>query len=100
MNMEEYPGVSSFTDRHGKKRWRYRGKGRGAKQINLPGDPGEAAFEAAYAAAVQGIKPVSGVVKKMPGAALPKPLAMPPANWSRPFGGSATIRQHSRRTCD
>lgn len=72
MNMEEYPGVSSFTDRHGKKRWRYRGKGRGAKQINLPGDPGEAAFEAAYAAAVQGIKPVSGVVKKMPGAALPK----------------------------
>jgi integrase len=72
MTMEQYPGVSAFVDRHGKQRWRYRTKGRGGKQTNLPGNPGEPKFEAAYADAVNGVKPAVAVVKRMPGASLPK----------------------------
>ncbi len=47
--LDGYPYVSSFVDRHGKQRWRYRKAG---KTIALPGEPGDDAFEAAYAAAI------------------------------------------------
>lgn len=70
--LEDYPGVTAFTDRHGKRRWRYRQKGRGGRQINLPGNPGEPAFEAAYHAAVTGMPRPGAQVKVIPGAALPK----------------------------
>src|SRR5215207_5753314 len=48
-----YPGASSYTDRHGKLRWRYRVKGR--KAVPLPsGGPGSPNFRDAYEAAVAG----------------------------------------------
>lgn len=72
MKLEDYPGVTSVTDRHGRTRWRYRGRGRGARQFNLPGNPGDPEFEAAYAAALQGKKAPTAIVKKMPGAAFPR----------------------------
>lgn len=72
MEGNRYPGVTPFTDRHGKLRWRYRAKGRGGKQTNLPGNPGEPEFESAYRDAVNGVKRKSAEVRKMPGAALPK----------------------------
>jgi hypothetical protein len=43
--------VASYTDRHGKVRYRYRCKG---LAVALPGEPGSAAFEKAYTAAVAG----------------------------------------------
>lgn len=49
--MERRAYLSSYTDRHGKLRWRYRRNGR---SIPLPGQPGEEAFEAAYSAALEG----------------------------------------------
>lgn len=47
----EYPHAGSYTDRHGKRRWRFR---RAGKTIQLPEQPGHPAFEAAYRAAVEG----------------------------------------------
>ena len=49
--LDGYPHVSSFVDRHGKIRWRFRKSG---KTVALPGSPGEPAFEAAYASALSG----------------------------------------------
>ena len=48
-----FPGVSSFTDRHGKPRFRYRRKG--ASTVYLPGVPGSVEFAQAYADAVAGV---------------------------------------------
>lgn len=67
---DDYPGASSKTDRHGRERWRYRGKGRGAKEISLPGQPGESAFEAAYLKAAQGAR--AATVTALPGGLAPK----------------------------
>jgi integrase len=52
------PGLSSFKDRHGKTRWRYRARG----QVRaIPGQPGEAGFLQAYQAARDGLaKPTGG----------------------------------------
>jgi integrase len=72
MSLADYPGVTPFTDRHGKQRWRFREKGRGGKQRNLPGNPGEQRFELAYQAALRGEKPPTAQVKVIPGATLPK----------------------------
>lgn len=64
---EKYPGLSSYTDRHGKLRWRYRTKER---IVSLPA-PSQPGFKEAYKAAVEGRKPKIAPVIKMPGAALP-----------------------------
>lgn len=72
MTLDDYPGVTSFADRHGRRRWRWRAPGRGGRQVNLPGEPGEPAFDAAYAAAIDGRPRPGAIVKVMPGAALPK----------------------------
>lgn len=69
--MDTRPGVSSFTDRHGRLRWRYRRK---SKTVALPGQPGEPAFEAAYLAALAGQPRPAAVVRRHPSAALPKTL--------------------------
>jgi integrase len=50
--VKPYPYVSSFLDRHGRRRWRFRRAG--ARAVYLPGRPGEPAFDAAYAAALAG----------------------------------------------
>jgi integrase len=68
MEHERRPYLSSFTDRHGTVRWRYR---RGKKTISLKGSPGEPAFEEAYRAAVEGREPKTAAIVKMPGASLP-----------------------------
>ncbi len=52
--LDEFPNASSYLDRHGKRRWRYR---KGKKTISLPGAPGEEEFREAYDAAISG-KPI------------------------------------------
>lgn len=71
MAMDGRPYLSSFRDRHGKVRWRFR---RGRRTVSLLGQPGEAAFEAAYEAAVEGRQVRKAEVRRHPGAALPKSL--------------------------
>lgn len=48
----DYPGASSRMHR-GKEVWRYRGKGRKAKEVGLPGRPGDECFEFAYQKAIR-----------------------------------------------
>jgi len=48
----DYPGVTSYRDRHGRTRWRFRSAG---KTVALPGQPGEPAFEEAARRAVMGL---------------------------------------------
>ena len=61
----DYPFASSFQDRHGTTRWRFR---RSGKTISLPGKPGDPQFEQHYKAAVDGRKPTTAKVVGMPGA--------------------------------
>lgn len=68
MEDEKRPHLSSFEDRHGTRRWRFR---RDGKTISLRGNPGEPAFEEAYQAAIAGIAQPKKVVRH-PNAALPK----------------------------
>lgn len=70
--VDGYPYVSSFFDRHGRERWRWR---KGGKTIALPGSPGQPEFDAAYAAAVAGLprKPPARVVR-LKSAPLPRTL--------------------------
>jgi integrase len=63
----DYPGASS-RNKNGREQWRYRAD-RNARQINLPGQPGDAAFEAAYTAAIRNA-PKPGAVVAHPNAAL------------------------------
>ena len=65
---EDYPGASSYSDRHGKRRWRFR---RGKKTIQLPREPGHPEFEAAYTAAIQGRPVRKAAVVPLPTAAHP-----------------------------
>lgn len=65
----DYPGASSKKDRHGKERWRYRGKGRDAKEVSLPGQPGDEAFDQAYQAATLG---TSATIAMLPGKIVPQ----------------------------
>jgi integrase len=71
----DFPGVSSFRDRHGRERWRFREGGRTVSLRMGPDDPG---FLEAYEAAVSGLpqpsaKPAAPATP-MPGAALPRTL--------------------------
>ena len=66
----ERPFVSSYRDRHGKQRWRYRRRG---VSVALPGQPGEESFEAAYSAALEGRRATAEVVRH-PNHALPRTL--------------------------
>lgn len=74
----EYPNASSYKDRHGRNRWRFR---RGGKSNELPGRPGEPAFEAAYQALVEGRSPEQNTaVVKHPSSSLPCTLR---AAWAK-----------------
>lgn len=68
--MEKRPGLSSYKDRHGTLRWRYRRKGR---TVAIPGQPGDDGFEAAYSDALQGRRRSVEVIKH-PSQALPRTL--------------------------
>lgn len=52
LRMIGFPHVSSFRDRHGKVRFRFRRKG--SRAVYLPGSPGSPEFAEAYAQAVAG----------------------------------------------
>lgn len=83
MSMREYHNVTSFNDRLGVKRWRFRKTGH--KTRMLPGQPGAPEFEAAYDAIMAGMAlpaatpapspaAVDGEVVRHPKAALPKSM--------------------------
>ncbi|MQW69775.1 tyrosine-type recombinase/integrase [Sinorhizobium medicae] len=57
----DYPYVSSFQDRHGKTRWRFR---KGKIDKNVPGEPHTPEFDAAYEAIVNRRTPASVTVLK------------------------------------
>lgn len=50
--LSDYPGVSSFTDRHGTERYKFRKTG--LRPATIPGQPHTPQFDAAYQAAVEG----------------------------------------------
>lgn len=83
---EPRPYLSSFMDRHGRRRWRYR---RAGKTVSLPGTPGEAEFEAAYTAAVEGRKHVPAKVLAHPSSALPGSFK---AAWKKVLGSPEWLR--------
>jgi integrase len=64
------PFLSSYKDRHGKQRWRYR---RNGVTVALPGQPDEDSFEAAYSAALEG-RQVRAEIVRHPNQALPRTL--------------------------
>lgn len=68
--MDRPPFASPYKDRHGKQRWRYRRKG---VTVALPGQPGDEAFETAYAAAQAG-RPLQAEVVRHPNHAKPRTL--------------------------
>jgi site-specific recombinase XerC len=68
----DYPGVSSYQDRHGKTRWRFRKTG--LKPALLPGEPGSKPFAAAYKAAIEGRIVKKAEVVRHPRAAHPASL--------------------------
>lgn len=63
------PYLSSFRDRHGTIRWRFR---RGGKIISLVGGPGDPEFEERYQAALEGREPRKAVTITHPGATIPE----------------------------
>jgi integrase len=67
--MDNRPFLSSYKDRHGKTRWRFR---RGKAGRPLPGVPGDEAFEIAYDDALNGR--ASAKVVSHPNKALPRTL--------------------------
>lgn len=72
MRHPDYPHASSYKDRHGRDRWRYRRSGR---TVQLPQAPGHPDFDAAYASALEGReKPQAAAVVRFPGQAAPKSL--------------------------
>ena len=96
---DRHPNAGPYTDRHGRTRWRFR---RSGKTIQLPGEPGEPGFEAAYLAAVEGRpapkKPKASVIRH-PNAAAPRslraawkqvPTSLP--EWRR-LGPASQLRQ-------
>lgn len=68
----DYPGVTSYEDRHGKIRWRFRKTG--LKSTELPGEPHTKPFDDAYQAAIEGRVVQSAKVVRLPGAAHPASL--------------------------
>lgn len=71
MPPDDYPYVSSYSDRHGKERWRFR---RAGKTISLPGKPGDPSFEAAYQAIIEGRPVQKAKIERLPTAAVPRSL--------------------------
>jgi site-specific recombinase XerC len=73
MKHPDYPGVSSYEDRHGKTRWRFRKSG--LQPVNLPGEPHSPDFDAAYEKAIYGQpQPRQGQLVRLNTAALPESL--------------------------
>lgn len=72
MRHPDYPHASSYLDRHGKPRWRFRRAGR---TVQLPKEPGHPEFEAAYHSVLEGRgRPQPARVVRLPHQAAPKSL--------------------------
>lgn len=70
--VNDFPGASSYIDRHGRLRWRFQRKG---KSRALPGDPAASpAYEDAYWAAVEGRPAPHAAVVRLPRAAEPRTI--------------------------
>lgn len=69
MDEEKRPYLSSFKDRHGRTRWRFR---RSGKTISLQGQPGDPQFEEAYSAAIEGRERREVQVIAHPNATVPR----------------------------
>lgn len=70
MQSPDHPHASSYQDRYGKTRWRYRRAGR---TVQLPHAPGHPDFQSAYDAAVEGReKPRAAPVVRFPHQTVPK----------------------------
>lgn len=93
MEDEKKPFLSSFKDRHGTTRWRFR---RDGKTVSIKGNPGESAFEEAYEAALNGIAQPNSKVVKHPNAELSKSFG---AAWSIVLK-SADWKRHEQATRD
>ncbi|MCA0318179.1 MAG: tyrosine-type recombinase/integrase [Proteobacteria bacterium] len=65
---DKRPYLSSFVDKIGTTRWRFR---RGTKSVYLAGQPGEPAFEAEYEAMLTGLTPKPAEITAIPGATIP-----------------------------
>jgi integrase len=68
----DYPGVTSYKDRHGKTRWQFRKTG--LRRAYLPGEPHTPAFDAAYQAAIEGRAKTKAEMIRHPRAAYPESL--------------------------
>lgn len=90
---EPRPYLSKYQDRHDKTRWRFRREG---KTVSLRGEPGEADFEEAYSALLEGREPRKAVVVPHPGATVPKSFK---DAWQRVLRTPDWIR-HDRATKD
>lgn len=72
MRHPDYPHASSYNDRHGKPRWRFR---RAGQTVQLRQAPGHPDFDADYAAALEGrAKPAAAAVVRFPRQAAAKSL--------------------------
>lgn len=56
-------GVTSYADRHGKTRYRFRKTGKPSR--DLPGRPGEAKFNEVYKAAADGVRGPRGIITEI-----------------------------------
>ena len=90
--MDRLPFTSSYKDRHGRVRWRYRRAGRTAA---LPGSPGEEAFQRAYLAALEG-RTVKAEVVRHPNHALPQTLKAAWRHYAQHDPEFKRLRQSSR----
>lgn len=71
------PYLSSYADRHGKTRWRFRRDGR---TVSIAGEPGEPEFEEVYTALIEGRAPRRAAIVRHPGATVPESFK---AAWRR-----------------
>ena len=85
-------GVTSFKDRHGTVRWRYRRKG---KTKALPGNPGNPKFEEVLSATIEGRKPRLAELVEHPRSAKPRTMG---AAWLAVRNHSIEWQQLSKKT--
>lgn len=71
--LEKYPGVTSYVDGTGETRYRFR---RDGKQKAIKGQPGEPEFNEAYLSLIEGRKPRSADVIKIPTLSNPETLGL------------------------
>jgi integrase len=69
--LNDHPYAKPYKDRHGKIRWRFR---RGKFETSLPDEPGNARFQEAYDAALEGRRLTKATVTRHPNHALPRTL--------------------------